>query len=77
MQVLERLRDAGNTVLVIEHQLDVIKRADWILDLGPEGGDAGGRIVAEGTPEEVAACSASHTGRALQELFAEATKPLP
>ncbi len=72
LQVLERLRDAGNTVLVIEHQLDVIKRADWVLDLGPEGGDGGGRIVAEGTPEEVAAVSASHTGRALQEVLGQA-----
>jgi excinuclease ABC subunit A len=54
--------DKGNTVLVIEHNLDVIKTADWVIDLGPEGGDAGGRIIAEGTPEEIAACGASHTG---------------
>ncbi|OQW95136.1 MAG: excinuclease ABC subunit A [Verrucomicrobia bacterium A1] len=74
MQVLERLRTAGNTVLVIEHNLDVIKRADWIVDLGPEGGDAGGRIVAVGTPEEVAASDASHTGRALREVLGPATK---
>src|SRR6185503_454473 len=53
LEVLQRLRDAGNTVVVIEHNLDVIKTADWIVDLGPEGGDAGGRIVAAGTPEEL------------------------
>jgi excinuclease ABC subunit A len=66
LHVLERLRDAGNTVLVIEHNLDVIKRTDYIIDLGPEGGDEGGRIVAEGTPEAVAARDTSHTGRALR-----------
>jgi excinuclease ABC subunit A len=65
LNVLHRLRDAGNTVLVIEHNLDVVKTADWVLDLGPEGGDAGGRIVGEGTPEEIAANPASHTGRYL------------
>ncbi len=67
LHVLERLRDAGNTVLVIEHNLDVIKRADYIIDLGPEGGEDGGRLVAEGTPEHVALCDASHTGRALRD----------
>ncbi len=66
MHVLERLRASGNTVLVIEHNLDVIKRSDYIIDLGPEGGDGGGLIVAEGTPEEVAQCDASHTGQALR-----------
>ncbi|MFO1051965.1 MAG: excinuclease ABC subunit UvrA [Planctomycetota bacterium] len=66
---LERLVDAGNTVLVIEHNLDVVKRADWIIDLGPEGGPGGGRIVATGTPEEVAADPASHTGIALRPLL--------
>lgn len=66
LHVLERLREAGNTVLVIEHNLDVIKRADYIIDLGPEGGGEGGEIVAEGTPEQVAECEASHTGRALR-----------
>jgi excinuclease ABC subunit A len=71
LSVLERLRDAGNTVLVIEHNLDVIKRSDYIIDLGPEGGDAGGRIVAEGTPEMVARCEESHTGRALRALLGE------
>ncbi len=65
LQVLHRLRDQGNTVIVIEHNLDVIKTADWILDLGPEGGGGGGRIVVQGTPWEVARCRDSHTGRFL------------
>ena len=69
--VLHRLRDAGNTVVVIEHNLDVIKTADWIIDLGPEGGDGGGRIVAEGTPEQVAANKASYTGRYLKHALGE------
>ena len=64
--VLQRLVDAGNTVLVVEHHLDVIKCADWILDLGPEGGDAGGELVAEGPPETVAQVAASYTGKYLQ-----------
>ncbi|MEN9665016.1 MAG: hypothetical protein RLZZ326_1379, partial [Planctomycetota bacterium] len=68
--VLERLVDAGNTVLVVEHNLDVVKRADWVIDLGPEGGDGGGRIVAEGTPEDVAKVKESHTARFLKELLA-------
>jgi excinuclease ABC subunit A len=67
--VLRALVERGNTVVVIEHNLDVIKTADWIVDLGPEGGDAGGRVVAEGTPEQVAACEASHTGRYLRPLL--------
>jgi excinuclease ABC subunit A len=67
--VLERLVDSGNTVLVIEHNLDVIKSADRIIDLGPEGGDRGGEIVVSGTPEQVAACSASHTGRFLAPVL--------
>ncbi len=71
IHVLERLVDAGNTVLVIEHHLDVIKRADWVIDLGPEAGDGGGRIVAQGSPEQVAAVPASHTGRYLREVLAE------
>ncbi len=63
LSVLHRLRDHGNTVVVIEHNLDVIKTADWIIDLGPEGGQGGGLIIAEGTPEDVAQIEASHTAR--------------
>jgi excinuclease ABC subunit A len=63
---LNRLVDAGHTVLLIEHHLDVIKTADYVIDLGPEGGHAGGEIVATGTPEEIAACLSSHTGRYLR-----------
>jgi len=70
LAVLNRLVDQGNTVVVIEHNLDVIKTADWIVDLGPEGGDAGGRIVAEGTPEQVAAVRGSYTGEFLRRLLA-------
>ena len=66
--MLHRLVDAGNTVVVIEHNLDVIKTADWIIDLGPEGGDGGGELVAAGTPEEVAAVATSYTGRFLEDL---------
>jgi excinuclease ABC subunit A len=69
LHVLHRLRDTGNTVVVIEHNLDVIKTADWIVDLGPEGGDGGGRLVAAGTPEQVAAVPASHTGQALRRVL--------
>jgi len=68
--VLHRLRDEGNTVVVIEHNLDVIKTADWIVDLGPEGGDGGGRVIAEGTPEQVAATKGSYTGRYLAPMLA-------
>jgi excinuclease ABC subunit A len=68
--VLHRLVDLGNTVIVIEHHLDVIKQADWIIDLGPEGGEAGGRVVAEGTPEQVARTKGSYTGEALARLLA-------
>ncbi len=67
LKVLHHLADAGNTVLVVEHHLDVIKTADWVIDLGPEGGEGGGMILAEGTPEEIAACSHSYTGLALRE----------
>ena len=63
LEVLQRLVDAGNTVLVIEHNLDVIKQADWIVDLGPEGGDAGGELIVSGTPEEVAEVEESYTGQ--------------
>jgi len=69
LQVLTRLRDAGNTVLVIEHNLDVIKMADYIIDLGPEGGDAGGYVVATGTPEDVAKCEQSYTGQFLKKVL--------
>jgi excinuclease ABC subunit A len=69
MQVLDRLVDAGHTVLVIEHHTDVIKRADWVIDLGPEAGDDGGRVVIQGTPEQVAACKISHTGRYLGDAL--------
>ena len=67
-RVLDRLVDAGHTVLVIEHHLDVVKRADWLIDLGPGAGDAGGRVVAQGTPESVARVAASVTGRYLRDL---------
>ncbi|MCA3747746.1 MAG: excinuclease ABC subunit UvrA, partial [Rubrobacter sp.] len=69
--ILHRLVDAGNTVIVIEHNLDVIRSADYIIDLGPEGGDDGGEVVAAGTPEEVARVEASHTGRFLRDLLPE------
>jgi len=69
LTVLHRLRDHGNTIVVIEHNLDVIKTADWIVDLGPEGGEGGGRILAAGTPEQVAADASSHTGRYLAKLL--------
>ena len=70
--VLHRLVDAGNTVVVIEHNLDVVKTADWIIDLGPEGGEDGGRIVAEGTPEDVIAVPESYTGKFLRDLLGSA-----
>ena len=73
LAVLSELVDLGNTVVVIEHNLDVVKTADWIIDLGPEGGQAGGEVVAEGTPEEVAASEGNHTGRFLRELLERAT----
>ncbi len=69
LEVLNRLVDTGNTVVVIEHNLDVIKTADWLIDLGPEGGDKGGRVVAEGTPEQVAGMSHSYTGQFLKGIF--------
>jgi excinuclease ABC subunit A len=69
LEVLHRLVDKGNSVVVIEHNLDVIKTADWIIDLGPEGGEAGGRVVAVGTPEEVAAAESSHTGWFLRKVL--------
>ena len=69
LAVLQRLVDAGNTVLVIEHDLDVVKSADWLIDLGPEGGEAGGYIVATGTPEEVAKVKESYTGQYLKKML--------
>jgi excinuclease ABC subunit A len=69
LTVLARLVESGNTVLVIEHNLDVIKTADWIIDMGPEGGDGGGRIIAEGTPEVVAKVKGSYTGKFLGPLL--------
>ncbi len=75
LSVLHRLRDHGNTVVVIEHNLDVIKTADWIVDLGPEGGDGGGRIIASGTPEAVAQVKGSYTGRYLARFLAKRPAP--
>ena len=69
LKVLHQLRDAGNTIVIIEHNLDVIKTADWLIDMGPEGGAGGGTVVAQGTPEQVAAVEASHTGRYLGRLL--------
>ena len=74
LQVLDRLVEAGNSVVVIEHNLDIVKTADWVIDIGPEGGDGGGELVAAGTPEEVAACAASHTGRFLIPLLPAASR---
>jgi excinuclease ABC subunit A len=69
LRVLDRLVEGGNTVVVIEHNLDVIKTADWIIDVGPEGGDGGGVLVAAGTPEQVATVKGSYTGRFLADLL--------
>ena len=69
LDVLRRLRDHGNTVLVIEHNLDVLKVADHIIDLGPEGGDDGGTVIVEGTPEDVARCKKSYTGQYLAKVL--------
>ncbi|MFZ9141226.1 MAG: hypothetical protein ACO21C_07145, partial [Burkholderiaceae bacterium] len=69
LRVLFRLRDQGNTVVIIEHNLDVIKTADWIIDLGPEGGQGGGQVVACGTPESICTVPASHTGQYLGRLL--------
>jgi excinuclease ABC subunit A len=67
--VLQRLVDAGSTVIVVEHNLELVKAADWVIDLGPEGGAAGGRLVAQGTPEQIAAVADSYTGQALREIL--------
>lgn len=75
LQVFQRLVDAGHSVLVIEHNLDVIKCADWVIDLGPEAGDQGGQIVAAGTPESIAHCEASHTGQFLKSVLKNTSKP--
>jgi excinuclease ABC subunit A len=77
LAVLGRLADTGNTVVVIEHNLDVIKSADWVIDLGPEGGDSGGDVVASGTPEQVARAPASHTGRYLRQALEAAAATAP
>ncbi|HOJ21999.1 MAG TPA: ATP-binding cassette domain-containing protein, partial [Armatimonadota bacterium] len=69
LEVLGRLVDSGNSVVVIEHNLDVIKVADWVIDMGPEGGEGGGRVVAQGPPEVIAACPESHTGRFLKNIL--------
>ena len=69
LTVAHRLRDHGNTVVVIEHNLDVIKTADWVIDLGPEGGDGGGQIITQGTPETVAQCKESYTGKFLKPML--------
>jgi excinuclease ABC subunit A len=74
LRVLHRLVDAGNTVVVIEHNLDVMAEADWILDLGPEGGDSGGHIVAQGAPSAVARQKRGHTGRILADFLAERSR---
>ncbi|MDV3238194.1 MAG: excinuclease ABC subunit UvrA, partial [Gammaproteobacteria bacterium] len=77
LAVLHRLRDHGNTIVVIEHNLDVIKTSDWIVDLGPEGGDKGGQIIAAGTPEEIAAVPGSYTGQFLAPLLTPGIRPAP
>jgi excinuclease ABC subunit A len=75
LEVLQRLVDTGNTVLMIEHNLDVIKVSDHVIDLGPEGGSGGGTVVVVGTPEEVAACRESHTGTFLRAVLAHPARP--
>jgi excinuclease ABC subunit A len=77
IRVLHRLVDAGNTVVVIEHNLDVMADADWIIDLGPEGGEGGGQVVAQGMPEQVAKVKPSHTGRVLAQFLAERGHKVP
>src|ERR1700690_2324997 len=76
LEVLHPLTDPGNSDIIIEHNLDVIRNADWIIDLGPEGGEEGGRIVAQGTPEQVARGKKSYTGQALAGYFGKAEKPV-
>ena len=67
--VLQRLADAGNTVMVVEHNLELVKAADWVIDLGPEGGAAGGKLIAQGTPEQIAQAPGSYTGQSLREIL--------
>jgi excinuclease ABC subunit A len=74
LKVFQRLVDSGNSVIVIEHNLDVIKSADWVVDLGPDAGDQGGEIVAQGTPEDIAACERSHTGHSLRRVLEQAVE---
>ena len=69
IEILHKLKEAGNTVVVIEHNLDVIKTADYIIDMGPEGGDKGGTVIVKGTPEEVAKCEASYTGHYIEKML--------
>ncbi|HEU4782886.1 MAG TPA: hypothetical protein VFS83_06075, partial [Ktedonobacterales bacterium] len=69
LALLQRLVDAGNSVIVVEHNLDIVKGADWVIDLGPEGGAAGGRLIAEGTPKQVARVPSSHTGACLWRIL--------
>ena len=69
VDIIDRLTDKGNTVIIIEHNIDVIKRADYIVDLGPEGGDDGGTVVATGTPEQLAKCEKSYTGEFLKKIL--------
>ena len=77
IDILHKLADGGNSVIVIEHNLDMIKCADYIIDLGPEGGDKGGTVIAQGTPEEVAECEKSYTGQFLKPLLANRGLPMP
>jgi excinuclease ABC subunit A len=76
LEVLHRLTDLGNTVIIIEHNLDIIRNADYILDMGPEGGEGGGRIIAHGTPEQIATVAASHTGSFLARYYTSHNPPL-
>ena len=69
IEILQRLTEGGNTVIVIEHNLDVVKNADYIIDMGPDGGDAGGTVIMQGTPEEVAQCAGSYTGQYLKRIL--------
>jgi excinuclease ABC subunit A len=77
LEVLDDLTERGDTVIAVEHNLDVVRNADWVVDLGPDGGEAGGRLVAEGPPEAIAACAASWTGRFLREAGVEPSGARP